>query len=86
MGPGPSDVPPSVLKAMSRPLVGHLDPSFITQLKERLDDPTYTPPREYASFLQDPLSIWIESAFGVTKETFDGISLARLQKIQTDVS
>jgi len=34
MGPGPSDVPPSVLEAMSRPLVGHLDPSFITMMEE----------------------------------------------------
>ncbi|USZ72815.1 pyridoxal-phosphate-dependent aminotransferase family protein [Natronosalvus halobius] len=29
MGPGPSDVHPRVLRAMSTPLVGHLDPSFI---------------------------------------------------------
>ena len=29
MGPGPSDVHPRVLKAMSTPLVGHLDPEFI---------------------------------------------------------
>ena len=29
MGPGPSDVHPRVLKAMSTPLIGHLDPEFI---------------------------------------------------------
>lgn len=29
MGPGPSDVHPRVLRAMSTPLVGHLDPEFI---------------------------------------------------------
>jgi len=29
MGPGPSDVHPRVLKAMSMPLVGHLDPEFV---------------------------------------------------------
>jgi len=29
MGPGPSDVNPRVLKAMSTPLIGHLDPEFI---------------------------------------------------------
>ncbi|WP_170836932.1 pyridoxal-phosphate-dependent aminotransferase family protein [Haloferax larsenii] len=34
MGPGPSDVHPRVLRAMSTPLVGHLDPSFI----EIMDD------------------------------------------------
>ena len=30
MGPGPSDVHPRVLKAMATPLIGHLDPQFIT--------------------------------------------------------
>jgi len=34
MGPGPSDVAPSVLEAMSRPLVGHLDPAFISMMEE----------------------------------------------------
>lgn len=30
MGPGPSDVHARVLKAMSTPLIGHLDPEFVT--------------------------------------------------------
>jgi len=34
MGPGPSDVHPRVLRAMSTPLVGHLDPSFIDIMDE----------------------------------------------------
>ena len=34
MGPGPSDVHPRVLRAMSTPLVGHLDPSFIEIMTE----------------------------------------------------
>ncbi|MBC8324893.1 MAG: alanine--glyoxylate aminotransferase family protein [Verrucomicrobia subdivision 3 bacterium] len=34
LGPGPSDVAPSVLEAMGRPLVGHLDPSFILMMEE----------------------------------------------------
>src|SRR5438034_8339796 len=34
MGPGPSDVAPSVLKAMSAPLVGHLDPVFVKMMEE----------------------------------------------------
>lgn len=29
LGPGPSEVPPRVLQAMSMPLVGHLDPAFV---------------------------------------------------------
>jgi len=34
LGPGPSDVAPSVLESMSRPLVGHLDSSFISMMEE----------------------------------------------------
>jgi alanine-glyoxylate transaminase/serine-glyoxylate transaminase/serine-pyruvate transaminase len=34
MGPGPSDVHPRVLRAMSTPLVGHLDPSFLEIMDE----------------------------------------------------
>ena len=34
LGPGPSNVHPRVLEAMSRPLVGHLDPAFLALLDE----------------------------------------------------
>ncbi|MFT5712278.1 MAG: alanine-glyoxylate transaminase/serine-glyoxylate transaminase/serine-pyruvate transaminase [Glaciecola sp.] len=34
MGPGPSDVDPRILNALSRPTVGHLDPSFIQLMDE----------------------------------------------------
>jgi alanine-glyoxylate transaminase/serine-glyoxylate transaminase/serine-pyruvate transaminase len=34
MGPGPSDVAPSVLCAMSMPLLGHLDPVFVKMMEE----------------------------------------------------
>ncbi len=34
MGPGPSDVSSRVLEAMSRPTVGHLDPSFVGLMDE----------------------------------------------------
>ncbi|PCI44320.1 MAG: alanine--glyoxylate aminotransferase [Proteobacteria bacterium] len=34
MGPGPSDVPPRILAAMSRPTIGHLDPLFVTMMDE----------------------------------------------------
>ncbi|MBJ22376.1 MAG: aminotransferase class V-fold PLP-dependent enzyme [bacterium] len=33
LGPGPSNAPPAVLEAMSRPLLGHLDPEFIDLLE-----------------------------------------------------
>jgi len=34
LGPGPSNVHPRVLRAMGRPLVGHLDPSFLALLDD----------------------------------------------------
>jgi alanine-glyoxylate transaminase/serine-glyoxylate transaminase/serine-pyruvate transaminase len=34
LGPGPSDVPPEVLRAMSTPLLGHLDPVFLEIMDE----------------------------------------------------
>jgi alanine-glyoxylate transaminase / serine-glyoxylate transaminase / serine-pyruvate transaminase len=34
MGPGPSDVPPRVLEALSRPTIGHLDPVFLRIMDE----------------------------------------------------
>lgn len=34
MGPGPSDVHPRILSALSRPTVGHLDPEFIRLMDE----------------------------------------------------
>jgi alanine-glyoxylate transaminase/serine-glyoxylate transaminase/serine-pyruvate transaminase len=37
MGPGPSNVNPRVLEAMSRPTIGHLDPEFIKLMGEIKD-------------------------------------------------
>lgn len=37
MGPGPSNVDPRVLKAMSTPLVGHLDPDFLEIMDETME-------------------------------------------------
>ncbi len=34
MGPGPSDVSPRVLEALSRPTIGHLDPRFVDLMDE----------------------------------------------------
>jgi len=33
-GPGPSDVHPRVLAALSRPTIGHLDPKFVEMMDE----------------------------------------------------
>jgi len=37
LGPGPSMVPPRVLRAMAHPLLGHLDPQFVHLMKEVQD-------------------------------------------------
>ncbi len=34
MGPGPSDVNPRILEALSRPTIGHLDPVFVSMMEE----------------------------------------------------
>ncbi|MEJ2382244.1 MAG: alanine--glyoxylate aminotransferase family protein [Gammaproteobacteria bacterium] len=34
MGPGPTDVDPRILEAMSRPTIGHLDPVFVAMMDE----------------------------------------------------
>ncbi len=34
MGPGPSNVAPSVLQAMAVPVIGHLDPAFVKMMEE----------------------------------------------------
>lgn len=34
MGPGPSDVNPRILEALSRPTIGHLDPVFVAMMDE----------------------------------------------------
>ncbi|MBW2052464.1 MAG: alanine--glyoxylate aminotransferase family protein [Deltaproteobacteria bacterium] len=34
MGPGPSDVPPRILQAMTAPCIGHLDPYFLSVMDE----------------------------------------------------
>jgi len=34
LGPGPSEVPPSVLAALARPTIGHLDPAFLGLMDE----------------------------------------------------
>jgi alanine-glyoxylate transaminase/serine-glyoxylate transaminase/serine-pyruvate transaminase len=42
MGPGPSDVNPRILEAISRPTIGHLDPAFVTMMEEIKDLLRYT--------------------------------------------
>ncbi len=48
MGPGPSDVNPRVLEAMSRPTIGHLDPMFVGMMDEMKDLLRYAFKTSYA--------------------------------------
>jgi len=44
------------------------DPSFVSDLTARIRDEERRPPTDYEDFVADPLSVWIESTFGVTTE------------------
>lgn len=48
MGPGPSDVNPRILEAMSRPTIGHLDPVFVDMMEEMKDLLRYAFQTDYA--------------------------------------
>ena len=48
------------------------DPDFRTQLTKRVANQQQKPPTEYDAFVNDPLSIWIETTFGLTSEAETG--------------
>lgn len=48
------------------------DASFVTELTQRLKDLSYQTPKDFKSFISDPLSIWIESTFGLIKDKESG--------------
>ena len=48
------------------------DPVFVAELTERIKDPHHHPPKDYDGFIADPLSVWIESTFGLTAEPETG--------------
>ena len=43
------------------------DEQFLQQLSERVKEGGHTLPRDYQSFIQDPLSVWVEDTFGITE-------------------
>lgn len=47
MGPGPSDVNPRILEAMSRPTIGHLDPVFVGMMEDMKELLRYAFQSEY---------------------------------------
>ncbi len=48
------------------------DPVFVDQLRERIQGIDQMAPTDYETFVRDPLSIWIESMFGIRKEPGNG--------------
>ena len=65
MGPGPSNVNPRVLEAMSRPTIGHLDPRFIElmdEIKELLKY-TFQTKNEITFAVSGPGSVGMETCF-----------------------
>ncbi|KAF0191270.1 MAG: serine--pyruvate transaminase [Gammaproteobacteria bacterium] len=65
MGPGPSDVSPRVLEAMSRPTIGHLDPRFIEMMDEikQLLQYTFQTKNELTMPVSGPGSAGMETCF-----------------------
>src|SRR6266705_4624200 len=44
------------------------DEQFLQQLSERVKEGGRALPRDYQSFIQDPLSVWVEDTFGITEQ------------------
>ena len=59
------------------------DAGFTTRLTARVREKAYKANGDYRSFLDDPLSCWIESTFGVTKEP-DGNRLTRAKPLSVE--
>jgi alanine-glyoxylate transaminase/serine-glyoxylate transaminase/serine-pyruvate transaminase len=75
MGPGPSDVHPRVLRAMSTPLVGHLDPSFIEIMNDvqELLRYTFRTDNQWTIPVSGTGSAAMEAAFGNVVEPGDTV-------------
>ena len=63
MGPGPSDVHPRILEAMSRPTIGHLDPKFVGMMDEM------QPMLQYAFQTKNELTIPVSAPGSAGMET-----------------
>ncbi|MCI5058604.1 MAG: alanine--glyoxylate aminotransferase family protein, partial [Flavobacteriales bacterium] len=65
MGPGPSDVYPEVLQALSRPTLGHLDPDFVKMMDEvkELTKYAFQTENELTMIVSAPGSAGMETCF-----------------------
>ncbi len=79
MGPGPSNVPPRVLEAMSRPTIGHLDPLF-TDLMEEIKNLlryAFQTRNELTFAVSGPGSVGMETCFVNLVEPADKVIVCR---------
>jgi very-short-patch-repair endonuclease len=63
----PKDVIGETLSRATKPM-DISDPAFVGELAERITDPGRETPLKYKEFIIDPLSMWIEGAFGIRAE------------------
>jgi ATP-dependent helicase YprA (DUF1998 family)/very-short-patch-repair endonuclease len=54
------------------PLKNLADPAFVQALTARVKDASQHPPTQFEAFINDPLSIWIETTLGIQQETGTG--------------
>ncbi|WCE29990.1 pyridoxal-phosphate-dependent aminotransferase family protein [Vibrio sp. SCSIO 43137] len=79
MGPGPSDISPQVLQALSRPTVGHLDPLFIAMMDElkQLLKYAFQTENEFTIAVSAPGSAGMEACFVNLVEPGDKVIVCR---------
>ncbi|NNN48841.1 alanine--glyoxylate aminotransferase family protein [Vibrio sp. 2-2(8)] len=79
MGPGPSDIYPQVLQALSRPTVGHLDPLFIQMMDElkQLLKYAFQTENEFTIAVSAPGSAGMEACFVNLIEPGDKVIVCR---------
>lgn len=79
MGPGPSDISPEVLSALSRPVIGHLDPLFINMMDEvkSLLQYAFQTKNEFTIALSAPGSAGMEACFVNLVEAGDKVIVCR---------
>ena len=79
MGPGPSNIPPRVLSAMSQPVIGYMDPAFVDMMAElkELMRYAYQTKNQLTFPVSGPGSVGMESCFVNLVERGDKVIVCR---------
>ncbi len=79
MGPGPSDIHPRVMAALSRPTIGHLDPEFVRMMDEvkELTQYAFQTHNRLSMVVSAPGSAGMETAFVNLVEPGDKVIVCR---------